>query len=77
MFISGNITCKKCNNIIEWEYIVPQKLGLEPLQAEMLNKDKAHPVKKCKLSDNEYLFRLRCKHCDTLNEFTYYSERYL
>lgn len=77
MLISGELTCTKCNDIIEWEYIIPQKLGSEPLQAETLDEYKAHPTKQCKLSENEYLFRVRCKHCDALNEFIYYSERYL
>ena len=77
MLITGTFKCSKCNSNIDWEYIVPQKLGVEPLQAERLNKDKVQPYKHHRVSENEYLFRVRCKHCDALNEFTYYSERYL
>lgn len=77
MLIAGTLKCSKCNNSIDWEYIVPQKLGVEPLQVERLDNDKVHPYKHCRISKNEYLFRVRCKYCNTLNEFTYYSERYL
>lgn len=77
MLITGILKCSKCNNDINWEYIVPQKLGVERLQAESLDKNKVHPVKLRRISENEYLFKVRCRHCDTLNEFTYYSERYL
>lgn len=77
MLITGTLKCLKCNNDIDWEYIVPQKLGVEPLQVERLDNNKAHPYKRHRISDNEYLFRVRCKHCDALNEITYYSERYL
>lgn len=77
MLITGTLKCSKCNSNIDWEYIVPQKLGVEPLQAERLNEDKVHPYKHHRISENEYLFRVRCKHCDALNEFTFYSERYL
>lgn len=77
MLITGTLKCSKCNNNIDWEYIVPQKLGVEPLQAERLDDNKAHPYKHHQTSKNEYLLRVRCKHCDALNEFTYYSERYL
>lgn len=77
MLITGTLKCSKCNNDIDWEYIVPQKLGVERLQVERLNDNKAHPYKHRRISENEYLFRVRCKQCDTLNEFTYYSERYL
>lgn len=77
MLITGTLNCSKCNKDINWEYIVPQKLGVERLQAESLDQNKAHPIKQRRISDNEYLFRVRCKYCNTLNEFTYYSERYL
>lgn len=76
MLISGQHKCKCCNSIIEWEYIVPQRLGSQ-LQVERLDNKKAHPIKIDRLSDNEYVFQTRCKLCDNLNEFTYYSERYL
>lgn len=77
MLITGTLKCSKCNGNIDWEYIVPQKIGVEPLQAEQLDNNKAHPYKYHQTSKNEYLLRVRCKHCDVLNEFTYYSERYL
>lgn len=77
MLITGTLKCSKCNNDIDWEYIVPQKLGVEPLQAERLDDNKVHPYKYHQTSKNKYLLRVRCKHCDALNEFTYYSERYL
>ena len=77
MLITGKIKCSKCNRDVDWEYIVPQKLGVEPLQAERLNDNKAHPYKHRRINENEYLLRVRCKNCDMLNEFTYYSERYL
>lgn len=77
MLISGTIKCTRCNNFNEWEYIVPQKLGEEPLQAERLDDNKIHPVKKDRINEKEYLFQCRCKYCDMLNQFTYYSERYL
>ncbi len=77
MLISGTIKCTKCNNINEWEYIVPQKLGQEKLEVEKLDSNKIHPIKKDKLSKQEYLFQCRCKYCDALNQFIYCSERYL
>ena len=77
MLITGTLKCSKCNNDIDWEYIVPQKLGVEYLQAESLDDNKAHPYKHRRICENEYIFRVRCKHCNTLNGFTYYSERYL
>ena len=44
MLITGTLKCSKCNKDIDWEYIVPQKLGVEPLQAESLNDNKAHHI---------------------------------
>lgn len=77
MLISGILECTKCNKTNEWEYIVPQKLGTEPLQVERLDDNKIHPIKKYRLSETEYLLQCRCKYCDALNQFTYHSERYL
>lgn len=77
MLITDTLKCSKCNSNIDWEYIVPQKLRVEPLQAERLKDNKSHPYKHHRISEKEYLLKVRCKHCDTLNEFTYYSERYL
>lgn len=58
MLITGTLKCSKCNNDIEWEYIVPQKLGVEPLQVERLDSNKAHPYKYHRISENEYFFRV-------------------
>lgn len=77
MLITGTLKCSKCNDNIEWEYIVPQKLGVQFFQVERLDSNKAHPYKLHRISENEYLFGVRCKHCDALNEFNYYSEQYL
>ena len=77
MLITGTLKCSKCSSDIKWEYIVPQKLGVEPLQIERLDDNKSHPYKHNRISENEYLLRVRCKSCDALNEFQYYSERYL
>mgnify|MGYP000491615260 CR=1 FL=1 len=62
MLITGTLKCSKCNRNIEWEYIVPQKLGNEPLQTERLDNNKAHPYKHHMINENEYLLRVRCKH---------------
>ena len=77
MLLTGTLICENCKSNIEWEYIVPQKLSEEFLQAETLDESKAHPVRMCKMNENEYLLRLRCKNCDSVNEFIIYSERYL
>lgn len=77
MKISGKLICVECNSIMEWEYILPQKIGVEPLQVETLDDNKYHPVKKKRLNENEYILQLRCKECGKVNQFQYYSERYL
>jgi hypothetical protein len=74
MLISGEITCSKCNNIIEWEYLVPQRLSSRTLQVDKLDKSKVRPTKLSKTDTNEYTFECRCKKCDALNRFTYYTE---
>ena len=57
MLITDTLKCSRCNSNIDWEYIVPQKLGVEPLQAERLDNNKAHPYKHHRISENEYLDR--------------------
>ena len=69
MLISGELECTKCNKTNKWEYIVPQKLGAEPLQVERLDDNKVHPIRRSKLSETEYLLQCRCKYCDALNQW--------
>lgn len=75
MLITGEHECEYCGFKIEWEYVVPQHWA-QP-QVQKIDTKKAHPQKIGEPHKNSYLFQVRCKHCDKLNTFTYYSERIL
>lgn len=75
MKITGTHICKNCNRNIEWEHVVPQHWGSP--QVEQIDIQKAHPINVTKIDENEYSLQIRCKKCDTLNDFTYYTERRL
>ena len=77
MVISDKFKCKNCNSIIEWERILPQKLGSGTLHVDYLDENKHHPKVKTKLQNNEYLLSVRCKNCDSINEFTYKTDKRL
>lgn len=75
MLITGEYECEYCGSKIEWEYIIPQQ-WTHP-QVQRINTKIAHPQKIGEPHKNLYLFQIRCKHCDNINNFTYYSERKL
>lgn len=77
MKITDSCFYQKCNSLINWEYIVPQKISTPTFTVEVENKKFHHPNKIKQLDNETYLFNVRCKNCDHLNNFEVKSKNRL
>ena len=77
MKITGSCFCQKCNSLINWEYIIPQKISTSTFAVEVENKNLHHPNKIKQIDNETYLFNVRCRNCDYLNKFEVKSKNRL
>ena len=60
--INGTIICEQCEELIEWEYIIPQHISSPYLDVVKIDSKKVYVRQ---IAPNK--FCIRCPHCDNIN----------
>lgn len=77
MLIHEITQCSRCKQEIKWFYPIPNKISDGIPVAYSHPKDEVSAYRKRRLSESEYLFEIKCNHCNHINELIYQSDKYL
>lgn len=72
--IQGTHTCPNCEEVIEWEYIIPININSPRFDCEHYDFTKAAVKRLNSIHERPWKFSVQCKNCRVVDIFEYNEE---